>query len=373
MRKRRTTTSAGARTRLAAVVQESIARGECPGAVVLVARRGKMLVHEAWGHAALEPKAAPMRTDTIFDLASLTKGMATAFLLMQLVDEGKLSLRDVAAEHLPEFRGHGKERIRIEELATHTSGLSDAPLYSPRAPMRNRSRDPWRAICACRPAAAPSARYEYQDANYIVLGKLIEAVAGAPLDQVFAQRVAEPLGLRDTCFCPDAAQLRRIAPTERLPEGLLRGVVHDPRARQLGGVCGNAGLFGTAHEVYRAVEVVLRGGLCGRKRLLSAAATERLCAVPKTATCHTRTIGWDTDPLGQGPRGDLFRGPGFGHTGFTGTSVWADITSQTVIVLLTSRLHPNGKGQVMGLRRRVANVVASLSITESSRPRVGSA
>ncbi len=351
--------------RVDAAVREAIGRGELPGAVVLVARDGRKLLHRAWGQAQVRPVRIPMRTDTVFDLASLTKPLATALSLMTLAEDGRIAWRDRVSRHLPRFTGGGKERVTLLDLATHTGGLDDRGLYDHARPMVTtaRARD---LLWDKELFAPPGTAYLYADLNYIALGWVVEAAAGMPLDAWFARRVARPLGLKDTGFRPPARQQARCAATA---DGVARGVVHDPRARDLGGVAGHAGLFGTAAEVWAITQAILDGGVRRGKRILSPAGCAAMTAVQSPAGLRPRMIGWDSDPDGVGPRGDFFPAGGFGHTGFTGTSVWSDPASRTVVVILTNRVHPDGKGNADPLRRRVANLVAASLPVSRTVPR----
>jgi CubicO group peptidase (beta-lactamase class C family) len=320
-----------------AIVREEIAAGACPGAVVLVAVDGRIVVERGWEH---EP-------DAIFDLASLTKGLATAPLLMQLVDAGRVALADRAG-----LTGGGKEAVTLVDLATHTSGLTDEALYDPATPLESRTDDPWAAVQSATLSAPPRTVYRYQDANYIALGRIVERVAGQPLDRLFRERVAAPLGLRDAGFLP--SERPSLAP-RLVPTDAPLGVVHDPRARLMGGVAGHAGLFGTARDVFAIAQALLDGGA----PLVTAASAARITTPQSPPGLHPRTVGFDTDPAGTGPRGDRFSTDGFGHTGFTGTSLWVDRPTRAVVVILTSRLRPGRTGDVRALRRRVAAAVAA--------------
>jgi len=316
-----------------AIVTEELAAGACPGAVVLVAVDGRVVVERGWGHAV----------DDVFDLASLTKGLATAPLLMQLVDAGRVALDAPAG-----LTGGGKEAVTWRDLATHTSGLTDEALYDAAAPLESRTDDPWAAVAGSSLGAPPRTVYRYQDANYIALGRLVERAAGQPLDRLFAERVAAPLGLRDTGFLPSVGP--RLVPTDAPP-----GAVHDPRARLMGGVAGHAGLFGSARDVWAIAQALLDGGAL----LVSAASAACITTPQSPPGLHARTVGFDTDPAGTGPRGDRFSTDGFGHTGFTGTSLWVDRPTRAVVVILTSRIRPGRTGDVRALRRRIAAAVAA--------------
>ena len=347
-------------TALAAAAREAIARGEVPGAVILVAVDGRVVYHEAFGHAMVEPRKVPMKRDAIFDMASLTKPCATALSLMILSEEGKLSLRDPVVRWLPRFTGGGKDAVTIAELMTHTGGLNDAGLYDPKNPMVT-TADITGLLWTKELFAKPGAAYLYADYNYIALGLVVEAAAGKPLDEFFAERIARPLGLKDSGFLPPEGKRGRIAATARVKGEMLAGKVHDPRSADMGGVAGHAGLFSTARETWMIAQMLLDGGCLGKRRLISPAAANAMVSIQTPAGLRPRGLGWDMDPGGWGPRGNLFPvNGGFGHTGFTGTSLWADRETRTVVVVLTNRVHPDGEGDADPLRRRVANIVAGV-------------
>jgi uncharacterized protein YbbC (DUF1343 family) len=344
---------------LAEAARGAIARGEVPGAVILVATGGRVVYHEAFGHAMLEPRKVAMRRDAIFDMASLTKPCATALSLMILAEEGKLSLRDPAVRWLPKFKGGGKDGVTIADLMTHTGGLNDAGLYDPKNPMVT-TADITSLLWTKELFAVPGTAYLYADYNYITLGMVVEAASGMTLDEYYARRIAGPLGLADSGFRPPAARHARIVATARVKGEMLVGKVHDPRSADMGGVAGHAGLFSSARDAWKTVQMLLDGGRSGRVRLLSPASVQAMISVQTSAALRPRGLGWDMDPGGWGPRGNLFPASrGFGHTGFTGTSVWADRATGTVVVVLTNRVHPNGEGDADPLRRAVANIVAA--------------
>ena len=256
--------------------------------MLLVAHRGRIVQHEAYGHAQVRPTRVPMRRDTIFDLASLTKPCATALALMQLADAGVLSLRDRIAAWLPRFTGGRKETVTIRDLATHTGGLDDRGLYDPAHPMVTLATV--NDLLWGKELFAPSGTaYLYADLNYITLGLVVEAAAGMPLDRWVAARIARPLDLRDFGFRPPRAKWSRCASTETGPNGMLRGAVHDPRARDLGGVAGHAGLFGNARDVWSVAQLLLDGGRRGRRRLLSQRAAAVMTSVQSPAGLRPRT------------------------------------------------------------------------------------
>lgn len=358
--------------RLDAVVSQSIAARELPGAVVLVGRGGKVLFHKAYGNRAVLPFEEPMTVDTVFDVASLTKTVATAPSVMLLVEDGKLQLADPVVRFIPEFAEPGTERARItvEQLLTHRAGFPpDDPLE-----LYTGTQEEIFARKYRRPLeSAPGSRFVYSDAGYEVLGELVRKVSGEPLDRFAAQRIFGPLGIKDTHFRPLAADSpaavprSRIAPTERREGRWMRGEVHDPRAYALGGVAGHAGLFSSAQDLAKFCRMILEGGKLGRVRVLSPLTVEAMTRPRFFGDESVRGLGFDVATMFSKPRGDLFPPGSFGHTGFTGTSIWIDPSSGTYVILLSNRVHPEGKGDVARLRSLVSNVVAA-SISDDVRP-----
>jgi CubicO group peptidase (beta-lactamase class C family) len=344
----------GARlARIDAAVAQAIAESRCPGAVVLVARHGKVALRKAYGLRAKLPREEPMTADTVFDLASLTKPIATASAVMLLVERGKLRLDDRVAKHLPDFGKHGKEKITVEQLLLHTSGLiADNSL----ADYREGREKATGRIHDLRLTTEPGARFIYSDVGFIVLGELVAKLGGEPLDTFAHKNIFDPLGMTNTSFQPDAD---RCAPTEKDAGRWLRGVVHDPRARLMGGVAGHAGLFGTADDLAVYAQMLLDGGARGERRVIQEGTVRQMVA-PLPVPGGRRSLGWDVRTGFSGSRGDHFAG--FGHTGFTGTSLWIDPTSQTVVIILSNRVHPEGKGDVSRLRSRVATLAAEAII-----------
>ena len=367
------------------LIEDAMKARQAPGAVVLVGRGDKILFEKAYGFRATVPAEELMTLDTVFDLASLTKVVATTTAVMTLIEQGRLRLNDPVALHVPGFERHGKGGITIRHLMTHVSGLRpDVDLG-----------DAWNGYDAAIelakdevPTGAPGEQFVYSDINYFLLGDIVTRITGQSLDAYTRRAVFEPLGMRDTGFNPAAALLPRIAPTERCapadawpckrPEAApLRGVVHDPTARRMGGIAGHAGLFSTARDLSRFARALIDGGQLGGARILSAATVARM-VVPQTlpANAGTRGLGWDIDTSFSGNRGDLFPIGSYGHTGFTGTSIWIDPSSKSYVIFLSSRLHPDGTGDVTALRGRVATVAAAaLSLPEGSPrmvPREGS-
>ena len=358
-------------------VDDAIARAvgekKVPGAVVLVGRRGKVVLARAVGRRSVEPTDEPMTRDTVFDMASLTKPVATATSVMVLLERGKFRLNDRAVAHLPELKGNGKDSITIEQLLRHRSGLV------PDDPIADYAEGPevaWRKIGELAPQTAPGERFSYSDVGFLVLGRLVEKVSGQSLDEFARATIFDPLGMVDTGFRPVGAPpdkptpAGRIAPTEREGSRMLRGVVHDPRSRALGGVAGHAGLFGTADDLAIFAQMLLDGGQGpDGKRVLSPLTVRAMTDPGSTPEGQRRGLGWDVETSYSGPRGSLFGPTSFGHTGFTGTSLWVDPETETFVILLTSRLHPDGKGASPGaLRAEVATLVASSIVDAPSKP-----
>ncbi len=355
-------------------VQAAIADTQTPGAVALVGRGDEVLCHEAWGHRTLSPAPLPMERDTIFDMASVTKPLATAMAVMQLIERGLLLLRDPVCRYLPDFTGEGREQVTLRHLLTHTAGLEPYKNYLQEwgaevLPAERRARMV-ADICALPVRHAPGEAFAYSCLGYILLTSIVELVAGQPLDVYAAEHTFSPLGMTDTGFRLTAAQVARCAATEQLAEGTLVGVVHDENARYLGGVGGNAGLFSTAPDVSRFARALLArigsgpGAAAGGPELpLSPAAAARMVAPGAEVPGAVRALGWDIDSVYSPPmRGDLFPVGGIGHTGYTGTSLWIDPGSGGYVVLLTNRVHLGRDRDISRLRQQVANIAAAAVI-----------
>jgi len=340
------------------IIQQAIADGNIPGAVLVVGHSGALIYRKAYGNRALEPRREPMTLDTVFDLASLTKVIATTTAVMQLVERGKVRMNDPVAKYLPEFAQNGKEDITVRQLLTHYSGLEpDLDLKT----VWEGKETAYRMAFSETPAQAPGSGFTYSDINFIVLGALVERVSGETLEAYTAKHIFAPLKMARTRFVPPVARragwIEKIAPTQYDEnEHMLRGVVHDPTARRMGGVAGHAGLFSTADDLAKFAEALLNGG----RGVLSAVAVEKMTSPEQPPAAPVlRGFGWDIDSPFSSNRGDLLPVGSFGHTGFTGTSVWIDPTTQTYIILLTNAVHPRGKGNAIALRSKVATEVAA--------------
>jgi uncharacterized protein YbbC (DUF1343 family)/CubicO group peptidase (beta-lactamase class C family) len=356
---------------IAALVQAAIGRRDLPGAVVLIGRGDEIVYHQAFGDRAVQPAREPMTEDTIFDIASLTKVVATTTSVMQLVEQGRVRLGDPVAAFIPEFGKYGKGAITIRHLMTHTSGLRpDLELSVEFSGADEAIRRASEEV----PVAPAGERFIYSDINYFLLGEIVGRVSGERLDRYASAHVFGPLGMTDTMFLPPASLKARIAPTERCdplawpcarPDApFLRGVVHDPTSRRMGGVAGHAGVFSTAADLSKFCRMLLNGGVLNGVRILSAAAVAKMTA-PATppGMPDVRGLGWDIDSIYSANRGELFPPGSYGHTGFTGTSLWLDPSSRSYVVFLSNRVHPDGKGDVTPLRGRVATIAAAALLT----------
>jgi uncharacterized protein YbbC (DUF1343 family)/CubicO group peptidase (beta-lactamase class C family) len=333
----------------------AIKRGDCPGAVVLVVHGDDVAFRKAYGNRSLHPAKVPMTADTVFDMASLTKPVATATSAFVLIEQGKLRLSEKVATYWPEFAANGKAEVTVEHLLTHTSGLTaDNSL----ADYKDGKAGALKRVAALPLEAEPGTRFKYSDVGFIVLGELIERVGGKPLDAFARTNVFEPLGMADAGFRPADQLKSRTAPTGQRDGKWLVGEVHDPRSAAIGGVAGHAGLFATADDLGRYARMLLRGGELDGKGVLSPLGV-RLMTTPVPVPGGKRSRGWDVDTSYSAPRGELLpKGEGLGHTGFTGTSIWIDPPSRTAVIVLTNRVHISEKVQVTALRKEVANIVA---------------
>jgi len=365
--------------RMDALIAEDIANKRLPGAVVLVGRRGQIVWRKAYGARAVEPAREPMSVDTIFDLASLTKIVATATSIMILVERGKLRLADPVSVYIPELKGEGRDRITIEQLLTHVSG------YAPDFDLRERWTGYDEAIKRLIKEPLrnpPGTRFSYSDIGFIALGEVVARAGGMPLDQFAQKNIFGPLRMTNTGFRPSPALKARIAPTEKRRGQLsylgdsganagaegevwLRGEVHDPTSYRMNGVAGHAGLFSTANDLAIYCQMILNGGTYAGVRILSPLTVAEMTRPRVVSTGGgTRGLGWDMNTSFSTNRGDLFPLGSFGHTGFTGTSIWIDPASEMFLIFLSNRVHPDGKGDVGPLRGRVATIVAG-SVTDT--------
>lgn len=367
---------ARAQDRFAAIdqlVNHGIEEHLLPGAVVIVGHDGHVVFRRAYGMRSLEPTREAMTVDTIFDMASLTKCLVTATAVMQLYQRGALHFDDPVAKYLPAFAANGKQDITIRDLLTHYSGLPpDLPLTEP----WEGKGTAYRMAFAIAPARPPGEKFVYSDINFIVLGALVEKLSGMTLNGYQQRYIAHPLGLAHMRYLPPESWIPEIAPTQYehgaaaygvpgLPTGpgdvMLRGVVHDPTSRRMGGVAGHAGLFSSADDVAAYAQNLL-DRLAGRPSRfpLSQRALNLMVKPEQPAGGKAlRGFGWDIDSPYSSNRGTIFPVGSFGHTGFTGTSLWMDPTSDTYVVILANSVHPNGPKRITVLRGEIADAAAT--------------
>jgi len=364
-------------------IADAVQAGHLPGVVVRVERLGsgaQHQVHESFeaavGRKALEPAPEPLEPSAVYDCASLTKVVVTATVLARLMQDGALQTGTAVRTILPAFASdRGSPPITVGQLLTHSSGL---PAGVPPRPSWN-GPEAALALAATRtPTHPPDTFFRYSDVNFILLGQIAQRLTGQTLDALAHEWIFRPLGMRDSGFRPLAdplawarVPLELIAPTawegelgaapEARPSGaaLLRGQVHDPTARRMGGVAGHAGLFSTAADLARFARMVLQGGELDGVRVLSAQAVARMTAVATPLEVpERRSLGWDIDSPYSRARGQHYPLGSFGHTGFTGCSLWIDPFSRTFHVLLSNRVHPRTRESIVALYEQVATLAA---------------
>ncbi|MGA2361139.1 MAG: serine hydrolase domain-containing protein [Candidatus Aminicenantales bacterium] len=350
------------------IIDEALQRKDFPGAVLLVTRMGKTVYKRAFGESQWLPGPKPMSTDMIFDMASVTKPVATATSVMILVERGKIRLWDKVKTYVPDFAVYLQEKgvpaddARLWHLLTHTSGL---PPYTDPKEVEKKYGNPCSTedlvkVISQIPKESPAGKqFTYSCLNYITLAWIVKKVTSQTIAEFAAENIFKPLGMGRTFYNPPPQFLPLCVPTQVVDGSPLRGVVHDPLARLQGGVSGNAGLFSTADDLAVFAQMMLNGGEWNGVRILSPLTVERMTEVfPKVADTG-RGLGWDfTSDYGT-VRGDLFSYRSYGHSGYTGTSIWIDPETKTAVIFLTNRVHPDDKGEIIAMRSKVANVVAA--------------
>jgi CubicO group peptidase (beta-lactamase class C family) len=338
-----------------AAVESAIANHKCPGGVLWLEHDG-VDYHKAYGNRALVPERESMTEDTIFDLASLTKVIATTPSIMLLIERGQVKLDEPVRTYIPEFTGEGRDKITVRELLTHTSGL----------PPDIETKTDWHGwktaiqkACAIKLESPPGTVYRYSDINFILLGEIVQRASETPLQAFLQREIFGPLQMTDTRFLPPKSEIPRIAPTEVVEGKPWRGIVHDPTARKMGGVAGHAGLFSTASDLARYARMMLNLGELDGVRIFKPETVRLMTSMqmpPGMTMLHG--LGWDIDSPYAGPRGKWFPIGSYGHTGWTGTSIWIDPLSKTFVIFLSNRNHPTEAGSVIALRRQLGTLAA---------------
>jgi CubicO group peptidase (beta-lactamase class C family) len=338
-----------------AAINDAIANHKCPGGVLWLEHEGEVY-KKSYGSRALVQDREPMTEDTIFDAASLTKVTATTPAIMLLVERGSVKVDERVSFYIPEFTGEGREAVTVRELMTHTSGL----------PEDIETKTDWhgqveaiKKACAEKLRTPPGTSFKYSDINFILLGEIVQRVSHTPLE-VFVQReIYTPLKMTNTGYLPSPEKLPRVAPTEVVDGKPWRGVVHDPTARHMGGVAGHAGLFTTAADLARYARMLLNLGELDGVRIFKPETVKLMTSVQTPASLTAkRGLGWDIDTAFSGPRGEIFPVGSYGHTGWTGGSLWIDPFSKTFVIFLSNRNHPTEGGSVIALRRKLGTLAA---------------
>lgn len=341
-----------AESAISRIIEQGITDGQMSGAVVMIANQQKILFENAYGYRLVSDHPEPMTIDTLFDLASITKPVATATSVMHLVQEGKIQLDRPVSLYLPEFNGGGKETILVSELLTHTGGL--IPDNSLRDYQQG-SKVAWQKICDLKMTASRGERFMYSDVGFIVLGKLVERISGKNLNAFSKRKIFEPFGMMETGFLPNDALKQRAAATEKRDDRWMKGEVHDPRAFLLGGIAGHAGLFSTAADLTTFGQIMLHRGELHSDVINEK--TFKLMTHPRIVPRGTRTYGWDHQSPYSRNRGTSLSNEAFGHGGFTGTVLWIDPGKNQVFVFLSSRLHPDGDGSINSIAGEIATLI----------------
>jgi CubicO group peptidase (beta-lactamase class C family) len=351
-----------------AIIKTAIERKDFPGANILVARKGKIVLREAIGRCQWIPKERPMELNMIFDLASITKPVATATSILILVEQGRIRLWDKVKDFVPDFvtyfdeNGKPGEDARIWHLLTHTSGL---PPYTNAKEVEAKYGNPCptdslvKHIAQLKKTDPPGTAFHYSCLGFITLAYIINQITGQSVAEFSEKNIFKPLKMNYTFYNPPEQFRPLCVPTEVIDGQPLIGVVHDPLAQLQGGISGNAGLFSTVDDLAIFAQMMLNKGEFKGVRILSSLTIDRMTEIYPAVQFSGRGLGWDLDSDYSTNGGDIFGHRSFGHTGYTGTSIWIDPETETFVVFLTNRVHPDDKGSIISLRSRVANIVAS--------------
>jgi uncharacterized protein YbbC (DUF1343 family)/CubicO group peptidase (beta-lactamase class C family) len=338
-----------------AQVESEIKKANLPGCVVVIGRHDGIALAKAYGHRQIEPTAEAMTLDTVFDMASLTKPVATASSIMLLVERGQLRLGDAVATYIPEFGQSGKEAITIEQLLTHQGGLiADNPLKD----YEHGTDEAWARIWKLKPVEPVGTKFVYSDVGFIVLGEVVRRVTGQSINEFSRTNIFEPLDMSETGYLPEESLRQRSATTEKRDDKWMRGEVHDPRAYLLGGVAGHAGLFSTAGDLSHYAQMMLNEGNYNGRQILSPTTIVEMRR-PRMVGDQRRALGWDSRSKYSTNRGELMSDSAFGHGGFTGNGLWIDPKLNLFVIFLSTRLHPDGEGNVNPLIGRIGSIASA--------------
>lgn len=330
----------------------------------MIGYRGKIVHRKAYGFRQIQPDHSPMKVDTLFDLASLTKPIATATSVVTLIEKKKIQLHKPVATYLPEFGQNGKDQITIYHLLTHQGGLI------PDNSIKDYREGPvkaWERVCQLKPIAKIEERFIYSDVGFIVLGKLVEKISGKPLNVYAHESIFKPLGMRETAYLPNETLRRRAATTQQRDGHWMKGEVHDPRSYLMKGVAGHAGLFSTADDLAIYAQMMIGRGQYENVRILQEDTAKQMTAAYRVPG-GIRGLGWDKKSAYSSNRGDLFSKAAFGHGGFTGTAIWIDPEQELFVIFLSNRVHPDGRGSVNSLAGRIGTVAAAAINSNTTNP-----
>jgi CubicO group peptidase (beta-lactamase class C family) len=336
-------------------VEDGLKIGRMPGCVVLIGRRGRVVFEKAYGKRAVAPTDELMTTDTIFDMASITKPMATATSIMILIERGELRLRDKVSYFIPEFSKNGKQDITIYHLLTHQSGLIPD---NADADYQQGAEVAMQKVFALTPQVPPGTKFIYSDVGFIVLGELVKRISDKNVHEFSRDNIYQPLGMTETTYLPNEKLALRAAPTEKRKGKWLRGQVHDPRAAYLGGIAGHAGVFSTAEDIAVFAQMMLNRGTYAGVRILSPRGVSMMTDNYTSGT-SLRGLGWDKLSTFSTNRGEFLTETAFGHSGFTGTSLWIDPGLDLFVIVLSNRVHPDGKGLINPVSGKIGTIAAA--------------
>ncbi len=336
------------------VVQQGLDEGQMAGAVVCIGGRSGISLLKAYGHRQVEPTNIAMTTDTVFDMASITKPAATATSIMLLIERGEIGLDDRVSKHLPDFAQNGKADVTIEDLLLHQSGLTPDNALSDYTDGPEQAFDNINRLSL---RAEPKTKFMYSDVGFIVLAEIVRAKTGRDVHEFSQENVFAPLGMKETGYLPRAELRSRCAATERRDDKWMVGEVHDPRAYELRGVAGHAGLFSTATDLSIFARMLLNNGSCKGKMIRKPETLATMSAGYKVSS-GIRGLGWDKQTGYSSNKGDGFSDSAFGHGGFTGTTFWVDPELDLFVIFLSNRLHPDGKGSVNRLAGKIGTIAA---------------
>lgn len=337
------------------VVQEGLDQGKMPGAVVVIGRREGIVFRKAYGFRQTKPDQVPMSADTVFDLASLTKPIATATSVMVLIQQGRMDLNAPVAMYLPDFAANGKDKITVGHLLMHTGGLiADNSIND----YKGTPEEAIANICNLKPTAEPGQTFTYSDVGFIVLGEIVKTVSGKNVHEFSQEAIFQPLGMSETGYLPAEVLRSRAAVTEQREGRWMRGEVHDPRAYALGGIAGHAGLFSTADDLSKYAVMMLNYGQLDGATILDSEVFSLMTTAVEIPRGR-RSPGWDVRTGYSSNRGDLMSAAAFGHGGFTGTGIWIDPKQNLFVLFLSNRVHPDGKGSVNSLIGRIGTIAGA--------------